>query len=140
MSEFQRVALELAAGLLFGSVYDTCLKDCAQYDPIMRSKYLRESVLFQRWSFLVPLIGYVVFFCLIYILSVPLQSIKKSKFKRAANTDLQGNPKNDDGSFGSKKNVEQILLNEKNQYLVNINDNENKYKNSAEILQDVFKR
>lgn len=109
---------------------------------IMRIKILHYSVFFQRWSFVVPLLCYLTFFCMIWVLSVPLKSnlstvpvkIKTQGVEDTFNVNLKNS------NFNSDRTAEESLLNEKNEYLVNVNDKDNKHKNQAEILEDVFKR
>lgn len=41
-------------------------------------------------------------------------------------------------NFNSDKRAEDTLLNEKSEYLVNVNDHENLHKDRTQILMDVF--
>lgn len=107
-------------------------------DVRMRFKILQYRVLFQRWSYVVPLLCYLLFFCMIWMLSVPLKPGKQIKLKEQGAEDVfKTNLKN--SNFNSEKDVE-IPTNEKNEYLVNVNDKDNKHKNQVEILEDVFRR
>lgn len=80
---------------------------------------------------------------MIWTLSVPLKSnLAKNQqinIKSQGSEDaFSANLKN--SNFNSDRRAEESLLNEKNEYLVNVNDKDNKHKNQAEILEDVFKR
>lgn len=102
----------------------------------MKIKILRFCVLFQRWSYAVPLLCYLLFFCMIWTLSVPLKPVKeiKKEYENSIDNEFQRNVKN------SNFNSDNSLLDEKNEYLVNVNDKDNKNKDQTEILEDVFKR
>lgn len=105
----------------------------------MRLKIVPYSVLFERWSYVVPLLCYVLFFCMIWMLSLPLKPDKQIILKeRKAEDIFEANLKN--SNFDSEKSVKEIFSNEKNEYLVNVNDKDNKDKNQVEILEDVFRR
>lgn len=91
-----------------------------------------------RWSYTVPILCYVVFFLMIWMLSVPLKpNIKIVK-------DIKVEPPEDsfeirmkNSNFNSdKKLVEEAE--EKNEYLVNVNDEENFKKDKTQILKEVF--
>lgn len=43
-------------------------------------------------------------------------------------------------NFNSDKRAEDALLNEKTEYLVNVNDHDNLHKDRTQILTDVFKK
>lgn len=100
----------------------------------MRFKVLKYNVLFQRWSYVVPLLCYLLFFCMIWTLSVPLKPISQTTSNQQEAKNIYKMSKN------TNINSEKDILNEKNEYLVNVNDENNKNKNQVEILEDVFKR
>lgn len=108
----------------------------------MKINFLKDGVLFQRWSYTVPLLCYITFFCMIWMLSVPLRpnltvhsQVKRQKLLSESEFDI----KLKNSNFDSDKKEEE-LLNEKNEYLVNVNDRENIHKDQSQILWDVFKK
>lgn len=111
----------------------------------MKGVSLKCGALFHRWSYGVPLLCYVTFLCLIWMLSLPLKSNLSTH--RDVNTKTHGleeenafHVKIRNSNFNSDKNVEDALLNDKNEYLVNVNDHENLHKDRTQILEEVFKK
>ncbi|XP_017784780.1 PREDICTED: 45 kDa calcium-binding protein isoform X1 [Nicrophorus vespilloides] len=99
-----------------------------------------------RWSFTVPILCYILFFIMIWTLSVPLKpnirieipNDTPMELKRGVEDTFEIRMKN--SNFNSDKNAEDNLLNEKNEYLINVNNKENINKDQTEILEDVFKK
>lgn len=76
---------------------------------------------------------------MIWIMSVPLKPGKQTKLKdEGAQNVFKANLQN--SNFNSESNVKEILSDERNEYLVNVNDKDNKYKDPADILEDVFRK
>lgn len=88
----------------------------------------------ERWSFATPLLCYLVLFCTMRMLSVPLKPQKKREEEKKAENTLEVNIKN------SNFNSDGVGVEERNEYLVNVNDGDNRHKDQGEILQDVFNR
>lgn len=105
-------------------------------------------VIFKRWSFSVPPLFYIVFYCAIWLLSVPLRSNITIKIpnhaeyvinKRSLEDSFEIRMKNSNFNSDLKGNRDAVLS-EKNEYLVNVNNNENYNKNENEILEEVFRK
>ncbi|KAL3283631.1 hypothetical protein HHI36_006770 [Cryptolaemus montrouzieri] len=113
----------------------------------MKYKKPTKSSLLLRWSYSVPLLSYLSFFLLIWTLSLPL-----SPFTRRNTVlidDRQWNKIEDsfeirmkNSNFNSDKMKIGIPVTEedKNEYLVNVNNKANENRNQNDILQDVFSR
>ncbi|XP_030750181.1 45 kDa calcium-binding protein [Sitophilus oryzae] len=93
-----------------------------------------------RWSYTVPILCYVLFMVMIWMLTVPL------KPNLELTNSLQGNQRLEDtfeiriknSNFNSDKAVEPSE--DKNEYLVNVNNAENARKTEQDILTEVFKQ
>lgn len=95
-------------------------------------------VLFERWSYKFSLVCYLLFFLMIWMLSVPLKSHVRYDVPSI--------------NFASNKKIEdtfEIKLKNSNfnsdnidnsEYLVNMNNNENIHKDQTDILMDVFNK
>lgn len=106
------------------------------------SKYY---LIFERWSFTVPILCYLVLFCMIWILSVPLKPTINLKIpdrdKEPQKLEDTFEIKIKNSNFNSDKiDSESKILSDKNEYLVNVNNEENVHRNQADILEDVFKK
>lgn len=115
----------------------------------MYSKYNKSPskyyLIFERWSFAVPILCYLVLFCMIWILSVPLKPTINLKIpdrdKDTQKLEDTFEIKIKNSNFNSDKiDSESKILSDKNEYLVNVNNEENVHKNQADILEDVFKK
>lgn len=101
----------------------------------------KHLILLLRWSYTVPVLCYITFFLTIWMLSVPLKPIKIVKELRIDKPEDSFEIRMKNSNFNSdRKEGENNLLNNKNEYLINVNTNENVNKGQTEILQDVFKR
>lgn len=94
-----------------------------------------------RWSYTVPILCYIAFFFMIWMLAVPL----KPKIKISKEIKLQ--PPEDsfeirikNSNFDSDRKGEQNLLEDRNEYLVNVNNEENSSKDKTQILTEVFEK
>ncbi|XP_056645592.1 45 kDa calcium-binding protein [Diorhabda sublineata] len=92
-----------------------------------------------RWSYTVPVLCYLAFFFMIWMLAVPLkQNIKIVK-------DLKLDPEDSfeirikNSNFNTDKKGGQEFV-ERNEYLVNSNDEEYTNKDSTKILMEVFQK
>lgn len=117
----------------------------------MSSKYNKHGtfkyniIVFERWSFGVPILCYLLLFCMIWILSVPLKPNLNIKIAETDNLNKKLEDtfeiKIKNSNFNSDKTEsENKILNDKNEYLVNVNNEENVHRDQADILQDVFKK
>lgn len=114
----------------------------SKYNKYGASKY---NIVFERWSFTVPILCYVLLFCMIWILSVPLKPTINIKIPESENANQKLEDtfeiKMKNSNFNSDKvESENKILNDKNEYLVNVNNEENVHRDQADILEDVFKK
>ncbi|KAG5889321.1 hypothetical protein JTB14_027469 [Gonioctena quinquepunctata] len=93
-----------------------------------------------RWSYTVPILCYIAFFFVIWMLAVPL------KHNIRTITEIKVDPPEDsfeirmrNSNFNTDKKAEEGDE-EKNEYLVNANDEDNFRKDQAEILMEVFEK
>lgn len=101
----------------------------------------KHIILLLRWSYTVPILCYVVFFFTIWMLSVPLKPIKIVKEIHINKPGESFAIRMKNSNFNSdRKEAENLILNDKNEYLVNVNNNENIGKDQTEILKEVFTR
>lgn len=76
---------------------------------------------------------------MIWLMSVPLKPGKQiNRKEEEVQNVFKANLQN--SNFNSESNVKEILSDERNEYLVNVNDKDNKYKDPADILEDVFRK
>lgn len=111
----------------------------------MKLKANKRLNIFERWSFAVPVLCYLTFFSMIWILSVPLKSsanvvvqddlqyYAKQKLEDTFEIKMKNSNFNSDRDEGENQ-----LLNVKGEYLVNLNNNI--HVDPSAILEDVFKR
>lgn len=109
-------------------------------------KYRKESNITGtiRWSYIAPLLCYGTLLMLIWNLSLPLSPITR----KIENNDKNLNKIEEtfairlDKNDPSKSNLNNLKTNveDKNEYLVNVNNQENYHKDQTEILKDVFKK
>lgn len=93
-----------------------------------------------RWSYTVPILCYVVFFFMIWILSVPLKpNIKIVKNIKVEPPEDSFEVRMKNSNFNSDKKIVDEEE-EKNEYLVNLNDEENLNKDKTQILKEVFEK
>lgn len=97
-----------------------------------------HAALVLRWSYTVPVLCYFTFFLMIWILSLPLKPINTVKEIRTRSEEsFEIRLKN--SNFNSdKRDGDKSLLNNKNEYLINVNGDENVDKDQTEILREVF--
>ncbi|KAK5645804.1 hypothetical protein RI129_004268 [Pyrocoelia pectoralis] len=104
---------------------------------------------FERWSYLVPILSYFTLFCTIWILSVPLKSNKTkspNQFHLYSRNKLLQHDfviKMKNSNFNSDKvEAENQLLNVKGDYLINLNGNNNNkvHVDPTAVLEDVFRK
>lgn len=108
--------------------------------PEMQVSKRLKYLICLRWSYTVPVLCYMAFFFMIWMLAVPLKpNIRIVK-------DIKVEPPEDsfeirmkNSNFNSDKRAVDEAE-EKNEYLVNVNDEENSKKDKAEILKDVFQK
>lgn len=107
----------------------------------------RYVILFDRWSYAATLLCYIAFFLIIWILRVPLK--RTSDYPEQFKTPLLRKNQLEDSfvikmknsNFNSDKSDNiGTLLNEKKEYLVNPNNNDNLHKDHVDILTSVFIR
>lgn len=101
------------------------------------------NTIFFRWSFVVTILFYICFCGLIWTLTVPLKSRieykpLEAKFKEEFDKSLQELPNVNNGVNSIINKVDNSKLMKKNEYLINVNDNEYGHKDSKEILEEVF--
>lgn len=117
--------------------------------------YIRLKSICYRWSFGVPILFYTCFCGLIWTLTVPLKSemqinnIEKT-LKEEFDKSLRELPnvynentynlrsRNDDNNNINSNNNK--VSQTKNEYLININDNEYENKDPKEVLEEVFNK
>lgn len=112
----------------------------------MELKLTKTLNLFERWSYVVPILCYLAFFSMIWILSLPLKS--NTNLEISDDENFYSKEKLEDtfeiriknSNFNSDKEVaENELLNTKTEYLVNFNSYRNKYgTDQTKILEEVF--
>lgn len=104
--------------------------------------YLNKYLIFLRWSYTVPLLCYIVFFITIWMLAVPLKPIKiRKEINLQPEDTFEIRIKNSNFNSDANNNVNhQAVLDEKNEYLINVNSIENEHKDKTEILQEVFSK
>lgn len=100
------------------------------------------KVIFFRWSFVVTILFYICFCGLIWTITVPLKSEIQYKpletqFKEEFDKSLRELPNVYNG-VNSLNQIDNSKLMKKNEYLINVNDNEYDHKDSTEILTDIF--
>lgn len=94
-----------------------------------------------RWSYTVPILCYMAFFFMIWMLAVPLKpNIKIVKDIKVEPPEDSFEVRMKNSNFNSDKKTVVDDEVEKNEYLVNVNDEENKKKDKTEILKEVFKK
>lgn len=102
-----------------------------------------------RWSVVVCLFCYATFFCMIYFLPVQLKSNIRVNFPLESPMNLRPGGYEDtfeirikNSNFNSdvKDENESRFINNKNEYLVNVNNDENVDKDQTQILEEVFKK
>lgn len=103
------------------------------------------KVIFFRWSFVVSILFYICFCGLIWTLTLPLKSRihykpLETQFKEELDKSLQNLPNLYNGNNGVNliNRIDTSKLMKKNEYLINVNDNEYDHKDSREILEEVF--
>lgn len=102
------------------------------------------KVIFFRWSFVVTILFYICFCGLIWTLTLPLKSEIQFKpletqFKEEFDKSLRELPQLYNG-MDTMNRVDTSKVIKKNEYLINVNDNEYDHKDSKEILTDVFNK
>lgn len=92
-----------------------------------------------RWSYTVPILCYMAFLFMIWMLAVPLkQNIKIVKELNVDSEDtFEIRIKN--SNFNTDKKPEEEIE-QKNEYLVNVDDEEYLNKDSTRILMEVFEK
>ncbi|KAJ8951906.1 hypothetical protein NQ318_019885 [Aromia moschata] len=107
--------------------------------PEMRVPKRLRHLEILRWSYTVPVLCYVAFFLMIWTLAVPLKPTLKAPknvgVRRPVEDTFEVRIRNSNFNSDRKGGGS---LDEKNEYLVNVNDEENSKKDKAEILADVF--
>ncbi|KAF7285214.1 hypothetical protein GWI33_011537 [Rhynchophorus ferrugineus] len=91
-----------------------------------------------RWSYTVPILCYVLFMVMIWMLTVPLKPNIKPKYPLADKLEDTFEIRIKNSNFNSDKAVEPSE--EKNEYLVNVNNAENVRKSEKQILTEVFRQ
>lgn len=103
----------------------------------MKFKFAREGILFQRWSYAVPLLCYVMLFCMIWMLSVPLKPHMKIQPPAGRKQmDVTFDVKIRNSNFDSDKKEDE-LLNSRNEFLISVDD---QGKGQGQILVEVFRK
>lgn len=97
------------------------------------------GIIFLRWSYTVPVLCYLTFFLMIWMMSVPLKPIKIVKEIHIPKDEDSFEIRMKNSNFNSDKQDDN-LLNNKNEYLVNVNNNENQDKDQGQILSEVFRK
>ncbi|XP_022913645.1 45 kDa calcium-binding protein [Onthophagus taurus] len=107
----------------------------------------RSRTIFERWSYSVPLFCYMVFLCVMVFLPVPLRSSITIKIddmdvtlKRSLEETFIVKMRNSNFKTDGGERYRDESLSDKNEYLVNVNNNENFNKEQNDILMDVFKK
>ncbi|KAJ3656086.1 hypothetical protein Zmor_015187 [Zophobas morio] len=118
-----------------------CSENSTANEKMKFAHNCKHVILLLRWSYTVPLLCYFIFFLTIWMLSVPLKPIKIVKEIPIHKPEDTFEIRMKNSNFNSdRKDGENNLLNNKNEYLINVNANENANKDQTEILQEVFKR
>ncbi|KAK9879605.1 hypothetical protein WA026_006670 [Henosepilachna vigintioctopunctata] len=111
----------------------------------MKYKKLTNSSLLLRWSYSVPLLSYLSFCLLIWTLSLPLSPFTRNtvlidrQWNRIEDS-FEIRLKNSNFNSDKMKGGDKLTEENKNEYLVNVNNKDNVNKNQNDILQDVFSR
>lgn len=115
--------------------------------------HIRFKAICFRWSFVVPILFYTCFCGLIWTLTLPLKSsiqianLEKT-LKEEFDKSLRELPVLNDNLINSVKITNNIQSADnsnsnaipKNEYLININDNEYENKDPKDVLEEVFRK
>ncbi|XP_019874233.1 45 kDa calcium-binding protein [Aethina tumida] len=95
-----------------------------------------KYVVLLRWTYTVPLLCYVAFFVMIWMLSVPLKPPKETVKHIGDRPEDTFEIRIKNSNFDSDKKPEEYE--ERNEYLINANNAENAHKDKTDILKEVF--
>lgn len=95
-----------------------------------------KYVVLLRWTYTVPLLCYVAFFVMIWMLSVPLKPPKETVKHIGDRSEDTFEIRIKNSNFDSDKKPEEYE--ERNEYLINANNAENAHKDKTDILKEVF--